>query len=478
MVAACKRQSRQAKSKTERVNIIWKPQEGSQELFLSCPIFECLYEGTRGPGKTDALLMDFAQFVGRGFGPAWSGILFRKEYKELQDVVKKSKKWFRQIFPGARFLESKSDYKWVFPDGEELLFRTAKAPDDYWSYHGHEYPWIAWEELTNWPDPELYLSMMSVCRSSSPGMPRRYRSTCNPYGVGHNWVKRRFIDPAPRGVIIKDDNGRERVCLHGSIFENKILLKSDPDYLKNLQAQKGAKREAWLYGNWDITAGGMFDDIWQANVHVIRPFDIPSTWLIDRSFDWGSSKPYSVGWWAESDGCDITLYNGQKQHTVRGDLFRIAELYGCTGEPNEGTRETASQIAEKIRAFEKERIKRTVYAGPADSAIWAKENGNCIADDMAQKGVYWTKADKSPGSRINGWQLTRDRLLNAIAEEGKPREKPGVFIFENCRDFIRTVPTVSRDEKNLEDIDTESEDHICDEMRYRLSTKKYSYRNE
>ncbi|MBN1125268.1 MAG: terminase family protein [Sedimentisphaerales bacterium] len=276
------------------LNVIWQPQPGSQEVFLSCPVFECLYEGTRGPGKTDALLMDFAQFTGQGFGPAWRGVLFREEYPNLEDVIVKSKKWFPAIFPGAIYNESQ--HRWVFPEGETLLFRHAKRESDYWKYHGHEYPWIGWEELTNWPNDRLYLSMMSVCRSSHPGMPRHYRATCNPYGPGHNWVKARFIDPAPRGVVVQDKEGRERVCIHGSIWENQILLTNDPDYLKNLQAQGGARRAAWLEGDWDIVAGGMFDDVWDRDVHVIEPFDIPATWRIDRSFDWGSSKPYSVGW--------------------------------------------------------------------------------------------------------------------------------------------------------------------------------------
>jgi hypothetical protein len=118
--------------------------------FLSCPVFECLYEGTRGPGKTDALLMSFAQVRGRGLRPAWTGILFRETYKQLADVIKKSKRWFASSSRGAKFLKSTTTYKWVFPGGEELLFRHGKDEDDYWDYHGHEYPWIGFEELTNW----------------------------------------------------------------------------------------------------------------------------------------------------------------------------------------------------------------------------------------------------------------------------------------------------------------------------------------
>jgi hypothetical protein len=445
-----------ATTKKTEPKVIWQPHAGSQELFLSCPIYECLYEGTRGPGKTDALLMDFAQFVGRGYQTEWKGILFRREYKEFDDIVEKSRKWFPRIFPGAKFIASKGDYKWIFPDGEKLFFRTAKKASDYDSYHGHGYPWIGWEELTSWPNDELYIAMLSICRSAHPGMPRHYRATCNPWGVGHHWVKARFITPMPRGVVMEDEQGRERVAIHGEIWENKHLLENDPEYLKNLKSQTGAKLKAWLYGDWDIIAGDMFGDVWDRNVHIVQPFDVPRTWRIDRSFDWGSSRPYSVGWWAESDGCDIMLPDGPKS-TQRGDLYRIAELYGWTGKPNEGTRELAVEVARKIKAFETN-LGRRVQPGPADSMIFDTDNGKCIADDMANVGVGWRRADKRPGSRINGWEILRERFKNSISGEG-----PGLYAFDTCRQFIRTVPILPRDENKPDDVDTEAEDHVADE---------------
>lgn len=376
--------------------VIWAPQPGSQTLFLTCPIFECLYEGTRGPGKTDALLMDFAREVGRGWGAEWRGVVFRREYKELADVVKKSKKWFKQIFPEARFLSALSDYKWVWPTGEELLFRTGKDEDDYWDYHGHEYPWLGFEELTNWASPAFYLSMHSVCRSSHPGVPRRLRATANPYGVGHNWVKARFIEPAPSGHVIRMPGERERVSIKGTIWENKILLANDPEYVKTLEAADGAKRKAWLEGDWDIVAGGMFDDVWKRDVHVLVPFQIPTSWRIDRSFDWGSSKPFSVGWWAQSDGTEARRADGSAVHFPRKSLIRIGEWYGWNGKPNEGSKMLAVDVARGI--LERERkmgLAGRVKAGPADSAIFDTQNGNCIADDMAMAGVRWEKQTKA-----------------------------------------------------------------------------------
>ncbi len=409
--------------------------------------------------------MDFAQFVGRGYGPAWRGILFRRHYPDLEEVEVKSKKWFRRIFPDAEY--KSQAHRWVWPDGEELLFRYADKPDDYWNYHGHEYPWIGWDELTAWADDELYVTMMTVCRSSDPNVPRHYRATCNPYGRGHNWVKLRHIDPAPRGMITKDAEGRERVAIHGSIHENLILLRNDPGYLANLKAQAGARRAAWLEGDWNIVAGGMFDDVWNGNIHVVAPFEIPHTWRLDRSFDWGSAKPYSVGFWAESDGCDVQLPGGKIRPTQRGDLYRINELYGWTGKPNEGTRELAVEVARKVINFQKV-LNRPIEPGPADSSIFASDNGNSIAKDMQQVGVRWLPSDKKAGSRTNGWELMRKHLKNATSREG-----PGLYVFDTCRQFIRTVPALPRDSRNPDDVDSDTEDHIADEARYRVLAKRH-----
>lgn len=448
------------------MKVSWAPQPGSQTLFLTCPVFEALLQGTRGGGKTDSLLMDFARDVGKGYGPEWRGVIFRREYKELADVVKKSKKWFKQIFPQARFKQGLADYKWVFPDGEELLFRTGKNEDDYWDYHGHEYPWLGFEELTNWSSSQFYLAMHSVCRSSHPGIPKRIRATANPYGSGHNWVKTRFIDPAPNGKIIYGEDGRPRVSIRSVIWENKILLKNDPEYLKTLESVDDIKRKAWLEGDWDIVAGGMFDDVFDSKRHVIQPFEIPKSWRIDRSFDWGSSKPFSVGWWAESDGTDAP--NGKSY--PRGTLFRIAEWYGWNGKPNEGCRMLATEIARGILQRESEmKLTGRVRAGPADSSIFDTQNGVCIADDMSRIGVRWERADKGPGSRKNGWEYLRKIIKASLVF---PLEYPGFFVFDTCRHFVRTVPVLPRSEKDPDDVDSDAEDHVGDESRYRANMPK------
>lgn len=495
--------------------VVWKPLPGSQTLALCCPFNVIFMDGTRGPGKTDAQLMRFRSRVGRGYGKFWRGVIFDREYKNLDDLVSKSMRWFPEFGDGARFLSSKSDYRWVWPDGEELMFRAIKRPTDYWSYHGQEFPFLGWNELTKYPSDELYDMMMSCNRSSFrpedypqedadgrryllPPIPLEVFATTNPYGAGHNWVKKRFVNVAPAGVPVRktvnvfnprtqqrEDVIKTQVRLFGSYRENIYLA---PEYIAELETMTDKnKRKAWLGGSWDIVAGGMFDDVWDSDYNIVKPFRIPDSWRIDRSYDWGSSKPFSVGWWAESDGSDVQLADGTWRSTVRGDLFRIAEWYGTTGKANQGLTMLASQIAEGIVARELAMgIHSRVKPGPADNSIWDIENGNSIAADMARpvrvngktyKGVSWNRSDKSPGSRKLGWDRIRTYLQAAHPQfvkgkDGKPirvpRERPGLYAFNTCTYFIDLFPTLPRDEEDMDDVDTDAEDHIGDETRYRV----------
>ena len=474
---------------------VWRPLEGSQSVVLDHPwVFEILYHGTRGPGKSDTLLMDYCQFVGKGWGLQYKGVIFRQTFPQLEDLITKSKRWIPRMFPGARY--NGSAYKWVFPDGEELLFRQFNKKDDYWKYHGQEFQFIGWDELTNWADLEGYTSMMSCLRTTHPDIPLRVRATTNPYGKGHNIVKFHFELPAKDGIIREriysfenpetgevEKRRLTRLCVKGTVYENTILLRAQPDYIAQLkqQADNPAKLAAWLEGSWDIVAGGMFDDVWRPEWNVVPRFEIPSTWVIDRSFDWGSSAPFSVGWWAQSDGSDYKDAQGRWRSSVKGDLYRVSEWYGWSGKPNEGLKMLATDIAKGV--VEREGLNplfrnRRVIGGPADSAIFATENGVCIATDMQKAvtingvkkpGVSWTAADKRPGSRVTGWQKVREMIKHAHPnKDGRPREHPGLFVFDNCDQFLRTFPVLPRDEKNLDDVDSDTEDHIADEVRYRV----------
>jgi len=468
----------------------WAPLPGSQIAFLSCPLFEVLYEGTRGPGKTDCLLMDFLQHVGKdtrtslqkengvpqmtGWGQEWRGVLFRQSFPQLTDVIHKSMKLIRTIWPEAKYNKATSTWRWE--TGEMLKFSWMERPEDYWNFHGHSYTWVAFEELTTWAEPSCYTMMMSCCRSTRQGIPIKYRGTTNPYGPGHNWVKARFHLPNHNGMVTDVIEGN-RIAIHGSLDENFILMHADPQYKERLRqgARNEAELRAWLFGDWEIVAGGMLDDLWDAKVHVVPTFKVPSSWKIDRSFDWGSSRPFSVGWWAQSDGTNLEFPDGSSMSTLPGDLFRIGEWYGWSGQPNEGLRMTAREIAQGIVERELEMgIRNRVKPGPADSAIFTEEDGKSIAGEMlvdvklngeTHQGIQWLYANKRPGSRKQGWEVLRERLRCASMPN---REGPGIYFCRNCSQALRTLPVLPRNERDLDDVNTQAEDHVADEVRYRV----------
>lgn len=500
----------------KRVKQPWMPIPGSSQKYaLDTRCNVTLYHGARGPGKTDTQLMRFSQRVGMGYGVYWRGVIFDREYKMLDDLVAKSRRHFLGYNDGARFLSSSSDYKWVWPTGEELLFRQAKKPADYWNYHGQEFPYIGWNELCKYPTPELFDAMMSCNRSSftvekdgpvdSKGHPLGIKpiplevfATANPYGPGHGWVKRRFIDPAPSGTIIRQPTNvfdpktkqritvvRTQIAIFGSYKENIYL---DPAYVANLENESDPnKRKAWLEGDWNVIAGGAIDDVWRTDIHILPRFPVPAGWRVDRAFDWGSSHPAACTWWAEADGTEAVLPNGKKFCPPKGSLVCIAELYFCDPkQTNVGLKWSASRIAEAIRDTEIRLmttgplriatapqltwISKQPWPGPADNQIRnvIMSDIDTIETQMQKAGIRWTASDKGKGSRAVGLQLVRDRLFNSIEFARIGDAKPGLYVTSNCRYCIATIPMLPRDELNPDDVDTEAEDHCYDTWRYRV----------
>lgn len=367
-----------------------------------------------------------------------------------------------------------------FWNGAKIHLCHCQYEKDVTKYQGAEIHVLMIDELTHFTD-KIYRYLRGRCRLGGLKIPAKFLGRfpriiagSNPGGVGHNWVKAAFIDGAKPMQIAqqpKQEGGMLRQYIPARLDDNPTMQESDPDYADRLEGLGNpALVRAMKMGDWNIVAGGMFDDVWSEPRHVLPPFKIPSSWRIDRSFDWGSSKPFSVGWWAESDGTEATLNDGTKRTFPRGSIFRIGEWYGWNGKPNEGCRMLAVEIARGIPKMESDiGIAGRVKPGPADSAIYDTQNGVCIADDMARAGVRWEKADKSPGSRKNGWERLRKMLKSALAETP---EEPALYVFDTCRHFIRTVPVLPRDEKIPDDVDSDAEDHVADETRYRVLMPK------
>lgn len=479
---------------------VWQAIEGtSQEFAITSDANHILYTGTRGGGKTDVQLMRFRSRVGQGYGPFWRGIIFDVEYKNLDDIVAKSKRWFPQYNDGARFLESKGDYKWIWPTGEELLFRTFETESDYDKYHGHEYPFIGWNELCKQIKSVGYDAMMSCNRSSFtvekdapfdpktrkridlPPIPLECFSTTNSFGPGRLWVKQRFIDPIKIGDVLRVEVNifnpqtqqrekitRSQVTIFSHWKENRHL---SPQYIAELSLITDPNKKAsWFGGSWDIASGGAIDDLWRPAFHVVPRFKIPENWFLDRSLDWGSSKPFAIGWWAEANGEEVTLPNGRRWAPQPGSLIQCAEWYGSPAiGSQEGLRMSSKTVAETVVKFEADMQRlgwfaKRPWGGPADNQIrQVSDPGSDTTEKlMAEAGCHWGEADKSPGSRAIGLQVIRDRLEAALKHEG-----PALYFMDNCRASISTIPNLPRDADKPDDVDTKAEDHAYDMVRYR-----------
>lgn len=451
------------------------------EAFLSRAT-EILYGGAAGGGKSH--LMRVAAIAWCAAVPGLQVYLFRRTFPDLMKNHMNGPGSFPLLLAPwiARGLVrvNRSDNFVRFFNGSKIFLCHCQHEANVTNYQGAEIHVLMVDELTHF-SRETYVFLRSRVRLGGLEVPEDYRGKfprvvlgTNPGGAGHNWVKADFVDPAPPSKIRKmppSEGGMLRQFVPALLEDNPTLVRNDPGYMARLEGLGNpALVRAMRRGEWDIVAGGMFDDLWQPNRHVIAPFQIPALWRVDRSFDWGSTRPFSVGWWAECDGTEVRLQDGSTRAFSRGSVIRIAEWYGWNGRPNEGCRGLAAEIARGIVDKERE-FGFPVQPGPADSSIFDSVNGNSIADDMARLGVRWLSADKSPGSRKAGWEKMRALMKAATAT--RP-EDPGLFVFDTCRQFIRTIPTLPRSERDPDDADTNAEDHVADETRYRVLARGQS----
>ncbi len=431
----------------------WSPQPGPQLHAIDAAwCDELLFGGARGGGKSDYLLGDFAMDVPQG--DKWRGILFRRTYPELEELVVRSKQVYPQIFPGAEYSESSKT--WNFPGGATLRMRYLERTADASRYQGHQYTWIGWDELTQWESDVAYRMLIACLRSGHDVNNKRIRASANPGGRGHQWVKARFIDPAPGGYHVIED-GMRRMFVPSSIQDNAVLLQNDPEYIARLHLVGSEELvRAWLEGDWNVIDGAYFD-CWSER-NVLRPCELPEHWVRFRSMDWGSARPFSVGWWATASE-DWQTPTGEV--IPKDALVRYREWYGAK-EPNVGLKMTVEQVAHGIldRSPKEERIAYTI----CDPAMRIADGGPSTAERMLKVGVPVRMGDNK---RIPGWEQVRARL---VGEEGRPM----LYVFTTCADTIRTLPALQHDEVKPEDIDTDGEDHAADEVRYACMSRPYT----
>jgi len=474
-----------AQSMPNQPNVVWSPQVGPQTAFIHCPVEEIMYGGARGGGKTDAAL-GLCIIKGEKYGKHHHAIFFRRELTQLDAVISRAKEICIPL--GWEYKEGAKTM--VAPNGATIKFRHLERDSDAEKYQGWSVQTIVFEEATNFPDPKPIMKLKGILRSVH-GVPCQMILTSNPGGPGMSWVKKRYIDPAPLGwKIIKHTDKisgltTERVFIPAKVADNKLLTSNDPMYVARL-AQTGSEQlvKAWLNGDWNIVDGAFFSEF-EMTKHVIKTGPIPPHWTVFRCGDWGSARPFAFYWMAVAS---------EPWHTPcgklvpKGAIIVFREYYGIkidadTGEyvPNVGLRLFAEEVGRNIAAREKD-IQRPSY-GVIDPSACGTDGGPSLAERMYKgsngKAAFRAADNKrTPGrGAMGGWDQVRSRLVGEDVGDGKgPR--PMVYFMDCCEHLIRTLPMQQHDADNLEDIDTEAEDHAVDALRYGLMSRPYGAKKD
>ena len=303
--------------------IIWRPQP-KQAAFMRRSEDEALYGGAAGGGKSDALVIEALRQVDI---PHYRGLIVRKTYPQLSELIDKTMQYYKPVFPKAKY--NASSHVWTFPSGAKIYFGSMFRTQDKYNYQGKAFDFIGVDELTHFTWEE-YSYLMSRNRPTGPGTVVYMRATANPGGIGHGWVKARFITPAPPGtrmvqlVDVKKPDGtveklrRTRVFIPSTVFDNQKLLENDPGYLGTLASLPEAEKQALLYG-----AGTAFPARCSPNGATTRP--------TTRTRDGPTSSSRSASRRTGRSGAGTTL---AMQSRSRWDGTRRTRKDGCTASGN------------------------------------------------------------------------------------------------------------------------------------------------
>jgi hypothetical protein len=441
----------------EDSEVVFQPNPGPQEEFLSAGERDVLYGGAAGGGKSFALLADPLRYC---HNPNHRGLLLRRTLDELTELIDKSRQLYPKAFPGAKFRESKST--WHFPSGATIWFTYLDKDKDVTRFQGQAFNWIGIDEITQYPTPYVWDYLRSRLRSTDSELQQHLymRCTANPGGVGGWWVKKMYIDGTPENKAYPAfdlDTGKPFVWPHNHekagqpLFYRKFVparltdnphLMADGQYESMLRSLPEVERKRLLEGDWDVAEGAAFPEFSRTK-HVVEPYEMPTNWPRIRMADYGYAAPSCVLWGAIDWDNNIWIYR---------------EIYE--------KHLTAEQLADRI--LEAEQLDPVPHYTVLDSSCWNKTGfGPSIAEVMMRSGVRWTPSDRN---RIQGKMEIHRRLA-----DNPYTKEPRLRFFSTCQHIIKQVAGIPLSKTNSEDVDTKAEDHAYDALRYGMMTRMSGY---
>ena len=401
-----------------------------QLAFHKATATEVLFGGAAGGGKSYGQLIDALVYSLQY--PGSRQLILRRTYRDLElSIIRQA----QGLYPREQFKYSSSSHTGRWMNGSIIDFGYCDTEADVYQYQGAEYDVIRFDELTHFTEFQ-YLYLISRLRGSAE-RPRQIKSSTNPGGVGHSWVKARFIDPAPPEEEWKAENGTTRVFIPSKLDDNVFLAQHDPNYRARLMALPEKERKALLYGEWDLFEGQYFSE-WRYGIHTCDPFPIPKDWRVYRAFDYGLDM-FAMVWVAVSPAREVFVFRefAQSNMIIQDAAQKANEL---TGED--------------------------IYCTLAPPDMWGRtvDQGRSKADQFYEHGMALTK---SSNDREAGWLSIHD-LLRYEGTEDNVTRPPRLHIFRSCRELIRCLPLLVFDQKKPSDASTEPHEitHICDALRY------------